>query len=74
MGSAACKNEGHPPPQFSGGGGPTMILALQKFEFIIIVRSNLVNNEVFKKLTTKLASMKYKPYLISLAKPLNSTS
>ena len=41
--------------------------------------SNLVNNEVFKKLATKFASMKYvllKPCLIviSHAKPLYSTS
>ena len=60
MGSAACRNEGHcPPPQiFVWGGGqqwfwpPPQILEVYN-------NSNLENNEVFKKLTTKLASMKY---------------
>ena len=59
MGSAACRNEGHcPPPQFSFGGAnngfgpPPQILEVYN-------NSNLVNNEVFKKLTIKLASIKY---------------
>ena len=58
MGSAACRNEGHWPPKFSLGG--TMLLAPPpNFEkFILYNNSNLVNNEVFKKLQTKLASMK----------------
>ena len=57
MGSAACRNEGHcPPPPFSLGR-LTMILAPQISE--VYNNSNLVNNKVFKKLTTKFASMKY---------------
>ena len=56
MGSAACRNEGHWPPNFRLGAnndfGPQNIWEVKKY-------SNLVNNEVFKKLTTKLASMKY---------------
>ena len=57
MGSAPCRNEGHWPPKFSFGR-PTMILAVPKI-WEVYNNSNLVNNEVFKKLTTKLASMKY---------------
>ena len=45
-----------PPPKFSFGG-PTMVPPPQILE--VYNNSNLVNNEVFKKLTTKLASMKY---------------
>ena len=56
MGSDAYRNKEHCPP-FSFWK-PTMILAPPpNFEKFII--SNLVNNEVFKKLTTKLASTKY---------------
>ena len=58
MGSAACRNEGHWPPQIfvwganNGFGPPPQILEVYN-------NSNLVNNEVYKKLTTKLASIKY---------------
>ena len=46
-----------PPPKFSFGWanhgfGPPQILEVYN-------NSNLVNNEVYKKLTTKLASIKY---------------
>ena len=62
MGFAACRNEGHyPPPQFSFGG-PTMVLAPHPQFWEVYNNSNLVNNVVFKKLTTKLASMKYHIY------------
>ena len=56
MGSAACRNEGHcPPPNFrlgtnNGFGPPPQILEVYN-------NSNLVNNVVFKNLTTKLESM-----------------
>ena len=56
MGSAACRNEGHWPLQIFVWG-PTMLLAPKFCE--VYNNINLVNNEVFKKLTTKLASMKY---------------
>ena len=57
MGFAACRNEGYcPPPNFRLGGQqwfwPPKIWEVYN-------NSNLVNKEVFKKLTTKLASMKY---------------
>ena len=62
MGSAACRNEGHWPPQiFVGGGGPTMVLAPPQI-LEVYNNSNLVNNEVYKKLTTKLASIKLLSY------------
>ena len=55
MGSAACRNEGHWPPKFSLGGQqwfwPQKIWEVSY--------NNLVNNEIFKKLTKQLASMKY---------------
>ena len=74
MGSAAVETRvTAPPPIFVGG--PTMILLPPIWE--VYNNSNLVNNEVFKKLTTKLISkheILWKPCLISLAKPLNSTS
>ena len=47
-----------PPKIFVGGGGPTMVLAPPPI-LEVYNNSNLVNNEVFKKLTTKLVSMKY---------------
>ena len=45
------------PPKFLFGG-PTMVLAPPPI-LEVYNNSNLVNNEVFKKLTTKLACMKY---------------
>ena len=45
-----------PPLQFSVGE-PTMTLAHQNLTSLY--NNNIVNNEVSKKLTTKLASMKY---------------
>ena len=57
-GPLPVETRGTGPPPFSlGGGGPTMVLAPQILE--VYNNSNLVNNEVFKKLTKKLASMKY---------------
>ena len=58
MGSAACRNEGHSPPPIFGWGANND-LAPSKKCLDVYNNSNLVNNEVFKKLTTKLASMKY---------------
>ena len=57
MGSAACRNEGHWPPQIFVWGGQQWFWPPQILE--VYNNSNLVNNQVFKKLTTKLASMKY---------------
>ena len=59
MGSAACWNEGHWPPKFSLGGGEQCFWPPPPQFWEVYNNSNLVNNEVFKKLTTKLASMKY---------------
>ena len=57
MGSAACRNEGHWPPQIFVWGGQQWFWPPQILE--VYNNRNLVNNEVFKKLSTKLASMKY---------------
>ena len=57
MGSAACRNEGYWPPQIFVWGGQQWFWPFQILE--VYNKSNLVNNEVFKKLTIKLASMKY---------------
>ena len=56
-GPLPVETRGTGPPKFSFGGanngfGPPQILEDYN-------NSNLVNNEVFKKLTTKLASKKY---------------
>ena len=57
-GPLPVETRGTGPPKFSFGGAnnglapPPQILEVYN-------NSNLVNNEVFKKLTTKLASMKY---------------
>ena len=60
------------PPNFRLGANNDF--GHQKFEKFYN-NCNLVNNVVFKKLTTKLASMKYYETLSDItAKPLNSTS
>ena len=59
--SVETRGTGPPPPNFRLGG-PTMILAPQIWE--VYNNSNLVNNEVFKNLTTKLASTKYYGILV----------
>ena len=55
MGSAVCRNEGHWLPKFSVGANNDF--GLPKI-WEVYNNSNLVNNEVFKKLTTKLTSIR----------------
>ena len=57
MGSAACRNEGHWPPNFRLGANNAFGPPPKFWE--VFNNSNLVNNEVFKKLKTKVATMKY---------------